>query len=99
MNDNNEELRPFHEVVPKMLKSLVFHFKSEKADFAFGAAVTSMGMLRKTIIPDEHVPEIIKACDFVNQALELLEEDDVPDGLKKIALDTLEELRGRLPKS
>ena len=80
MSNENEKPRPFHEVVPEVLKPLVFHFKGEKADFAFGGLVTILGVFIRTIIPHEHVLEIIRACDFVIQALELLEKNEVPTG-------------------
>lgn len=91
-----EKLVPFHEVVPSALKPLVFHFKGEKADFSFGATVTLLGLIQKTFIPKEHMPEIIKACDFVDQALKLLNDEEIPEGLRNASRDTLEELRKRV---
>lgn len=85
--------RPFHEVIPEILRPLVLHLKGERAEMAVGGIVTILGLLREADIPPKSIPDIVAACQFVLVGVSVVEDDYV--NLRQAAEDTLKNLNGR----
>ena len=89
------KLHSLQEVIPEALMSTVLHLKGEKAQMAVGSIAAILGLLMEAELPPESIPSMIRACEFVRDAVRLVLVDDPYKSLFAKVENTLADLKRR----
>lgn len=91
-------LKPIHEVISEQLKLNTLGLLSEKAEMRVGAVTALFGLLLESEIPVAFLPELIKSCEYVQEAVRI--QGELPgqkfDGLLELSERILKILQERL---